>query len=248
MRFKNYFNKISNKRDIYSIDDLEKMTLGDAIDKEDELGYQHDMIGMPEIEELRQSPNVEEYTNDLGNPAWRSKELNVLQDTMPMENDINSFDSDFITGFAVNNKSFDNIDEIIQDGIEKYNNLPKGSYDILVRQMLGTTKDFIKNYSDMKKANTHGADKYFHSKANCEGAQRGIFGEGTANIISDLREFSDFFKNPIVKQMSIKDSIQDSKEDNEANEYGRRQGKKYPKFNSRDLVKKYRPNGLPNRY
>ena len=35
MRFKNYLNKISKKRNIYSMEDLEKMTLSDALDRED---------------------------------------------------------------------------------------------------------------------------------------------------------------------------------------------------------------------
>ena len=34
----------------------------------------------------------------------------------------------------------------------------------------------------------------------------------------------------------------------EANEYGREQGRKYPNQDSRESVKIYRPNGLPERY
>jgi FlaG/FlaF family flagellin (archaellin) len=35
-------------------------------------------------------------------------------------------------------------------------------------QTIGATKDFLKNYNNMVKANTDGADKFFHCKANCE--------------------------------------------------------------------------------
>ena len=38
----------------------------------------------------------------------------------------------------------------------------------------------------MKDANTIGADKYFHSKANCDGAKRGELGAKVAKGISDF--------------------------------------------------------------
>jgi len=37
--------------------------------------------------------------------------------------------------------------------------------------------DFARNYNDMVQANTKYADKYFHAKANCEAAQRGLTGK-----------------------------------------------------------------------
>jgi len=107
---------------------------------------------------------------------------------------------------------------------------------------------FIKNYNDMKIANTKKADKYFHSKANCEAAQLGNVGEITAQAISDLREFTDSFKNVCAKKMAIKDSLKDIKEDQEANKYGRRQGSANLYHSCRDLVEIYRPNGLPTKY
>lgn len=117
-----------------------------------------------------------------------------------------------------------------------------------LEQIIGTINDFIKNYKNMRDANTHYADKYFHSKANCEGAQRGEFGKLVATIISEAREFFDAFKNVLVKKMTIQESIKDIIEDQEANRYGRRQGEKYPNEDSRVLVDIYRPNGLPEKY
>lgn len=117
-----------------------------------------------------------------------------------------------------------------------------------LEQIIGTINDFIKNYNDMKKANTIGGDKYFHSKANCEGAQRGEWGKLIATIISEVREFTDAFGNVLRKKMTIQDSIKDILEDQEANRYGRRQGEKYPNEDSRVLVDIYRPNGLPEKY
>ena len=55
----------------------------------------------------------------------------------------------------------------------------------------GTMSDFLKNMDNMIDANTIGADKYFHCMANCEGASRGPAGEAAAEIISDVREWTD---------------------------------------------------------
>ena len=117
-----------------------------------------------------------------------------------------------------------------------------------LQQIVGTIGDFIRNYREMREANTIGADKYFHSKANCDAAQRGKIGELVAKGISDLREFTDLFKNVLVKGMSIAESLEDSAGDQEANEYGREQGKKHPDEESGVLVDIYRPEGLPDRY
>ena len=48
--------------------------------------------------------------------------------------------------------------------------------------------------------------------------------------------------------MSIAESLEDSAKDQEANEYGREQGKNNPNVDSDVLVDIYRPNGLPEKY
>ena len=117
-----------------------------------------------------------------------------------------------------------------------------------LEQIIGSISDFIKNYKDMKEADTYFADKYFHAKANCEAAQRGELGRIVAIVISEVREFTDSFLNIIRKKMTIEDSIKDIKEDQEANKYGREQGQKNPNAESRVLVDKYRPKGLNDKY
>ena len=107
---------------------------------------------------------------------------------------------------------------------------------------------FITNYQDMKKANTIGADKYFHSKANCTAAQRGKIASIIAKGISELREFSDSFKNVYFKNMTKIESEKDSMEDRQANDYGRNQGQIDKTTNCGVLVDKYRPNGLSEEY
>jgi uncharacterized protein RhaS with RHS repeats len=104
----------------------------------------------------------------------------------------------------------------------------------------GATKDFWKNYSDMKEANTIGADKYFHCKANCEATQRGEVGEQTAEVISDVREF--------VDQNVKGDSEEASEADQEANKIGREQGKENPGGMCKDLCSEYRPRDLDKEY
>ncbi len=52
----------------------------------------------------------------------------------------------------------------------------------------GGLTDFVRNYRDMRDANTKGADKYFHCKANCEAAQRGQPGKDAACNASNARE------------------------------------------------------------
>ena len=111
-----------------------------------------------------------------------------------------------------------------------------------------SVEDFIRNFEDMKKANTIGGDKYFHAKANCEAAQRGDIGAFISEGISDFREFTDQFKNTLIKKMTLKESIQDTIEDQKANNYGRNQGKSNPNTSCSQLLDKVRPNGLNKRY
>lgn len=106
--------------------------------------------------------------------------------------------------------------------------------------LAGTLSDFIKNYNEMRDANTIGADKYFHCKANCESAQRGSSGKRYAEKISDFREWVD---------QNIKgDSSFSSQEDQKANTYGRQQGSNNPNSECRALCSKFRPKGLEEKF
>ena len=60
-----------------------------------------------------------------------------------------------------------------------------------VEDAMGGARDFGKNYDDMVDANTIGADKYFHCKANCEAASRGPGGKDVSELISEVREPTD---------------------------------------------------------
>ncbi|WP_210036556.1 RHS repeat-associated core domain-containing protein [Methylocaldum gracile] len=101
------------------------------------------------------------------------------------------------------------------------------------------TSDFLRNYRDMRDANTIGGDKYFHCKANCEATRRGKYGEATACTISDAREWFDQNVKGDPASASAADQI--------ANTAGRSGGNSSPL--SCDLVcSPFRPNGLPANY
>ena len=107
---------------------------------------------------------------------------------------------------------------------------------------------FISNYKNMKDANTIGADKYFHAKANYEAAQQGIAGSTVAKIISDLRELTDSYRNIHEKGYTPEFSKQDSEEDQNANIEGRNLGFKYSTKPASLMLKHLIPKGLPKRY
>jgi hypothetical protein len=117
-----------------------------------------------------------------------------------------------------------------------------------VEQSIQTLNIFWDNYWSMREANFIGADKYFHSKANAEAAQLGKTGEEIAKFISDAREFVDYYTNLHLKKLSLQATIEDARKDQQANLFGREQGRNNPNLDARDLVRPLRPEGLDERY
>ncbi len=113
------------------------------------------------------------------------------------------------------------------------------SWDALVQTMEGTGY-FLENYPDLRTANTIGADKYVHGKANCQAAQLGATGVDVAKFISDTREYAD------VKIFGS--SIVDSYADQFANVHGRTNGALSPNTPCSIICGPYRPNGLDPRF
>jgi len=104
---------------------------------------------------------------------------------------------------------------------------------------IGATGDFVRNYNDKRTANTIGADKYFHCKANCEAANRGKSGVAMACTISDGREWYD---------QNIKgDSAAASMADQVANSAGRANSTGV-QSNCQATCSQFHPNGLPSGY
>ena len=108
-----------------------------------------------------------------------------------------------------------------------------------VGQAAGAVGDFVSNYREMRDANTIGADKYFHCRANCQAAQRGPAGEATAGVVSDAREFVD------AKLKGDPDSA--SKADQAANRAGRAGGRADPNGACVEICLIYRPPALDER-
>ena len=105
---------------------------------------------------------------------------------------------------------------------------------------LGAAVDFISNYNDMRQLNWRNSDKYFHAKANFEAAGRGAGGAFFAEHFSNLREIWDQNVKGYPKS--------DSRLDQAANTFGRRQSMQYYKNEYLQALIKYRPTNLPKGY
>ena len=90
-----------------------------------------------------------------------------------------------------------------------------------LQQIVGAVQDMTRNYFDMKRDNTVGADDYFHCKANYEAAKRGNWGKLTAKIMGDEKEVFDYFKNRYYKGIQFPDALADYWHDKDVNSYGR---------------------------
>ena len=120
MKFFNFKNSHTNDNIIYSKKDIANMTVRDAFKNQDTIMAQHRAIGVPSEAELQASPNVvyvHAYVKDDGTQVrahWRS-----LPDT-----------SEHVTGGAAD---VDNANNIINNGIEKFLDLPNGTIDTINR-------------------------------------------------------------------------------------------------------------------
>nr|XP_046244592.1 amyloid protein A-like [Scatophagus argus]XP_046244600.1 amyloid protein A-like [Scatophagus argus] len=91
------------------------------------------------------------------------------------------------------------------------------------------SRDMLRAYRDMRKANWKNSDKYFHARGNYDAARRGPGGKWAAKVISDGREWV---------QQKMGHGASDSAADQIANRWGRNGGN--PNV--------FRPKGLPSRY
>ena len=83
-----------------------------------------------------------------------------------------------IDEFGVDHSNFSVRDELEYNKMRLNQSMPKQQNPI--RQVSGAIADMTRNYFDMKRDGTIGADDYFHCKANYEAADRGDFGRTTA--------------------------------------------------------------------
>lgn len=114
---------------------------------------------------------------------------------------------------------------------------------------------FWKNYNDMISANTIGADRYFHCKANCEASKCGKHGVTAACSMSNAREFTDtYIKYPfrnlfgLRRGLSHAAALADSAGDQAANAHGRNGANASPTASCSSTCSVYRPPGLSKRF
>jgi RHS repeat-associated protein len=107
-------------------------------------------------------------------------------------------------------------------------------------QRSAAVADFVRNFNNMRDANTKRSDLYFHCKANCEETRRGRYGEALACDLSDARELWDQYGYKL-------DSAADSRRDQAAKAYGR-SGALSSRQSCSAVCNIYRPNGLPADY
>lgn len=148
-----------------------------------------------------------------------------------------------------------NLHEMINELIEENKSNIGQSYNNLCESIINEALnwdnalgDFARNYNDMLEADWKYSDKYFHAKANCQATQRGGVGEIIAQAISFLREIEEGVRKVIFNGNNLTEQIKDAKQDMDANEYGRQQGKTYPNESCEILIDIFRPNGLPDKY
>jgi len=103
----------------------------------------------------------------------------------------------------------------------------------------GGAGDFYQNFNDMNTTRLGGGDKYFHCKANCEAARRGLGGEDAACLISNAKEYKDVYWSG--------HPASDSAADQAANRYGR-EGGANTNLPCELVCQPYRPAGLPPQY
>jgi RHS repeat-associated protein len=122
---------------------------------------------------------------------------------------------------------------------------PSGLYpgeDIIefIPDAIGADIDFLRNYFNLREANTIGADKYFHCKANCEASRRGPGGSLESWLISESRELWDQY----IKGYPASDCNSDRR----ANNQGRQNGSNNRNTDCSQSCSGFRPRGLDPKY
>lgn len=72
MRFSNYYNHEGRNRNIYSRNNLLGMTMKELLERELELAYQYNTIGIPADEELLNSEFAHQYQDENGFSHWQA--------------------------------------------------------------------------------------------------------------------------------------------------------------------------------
>lgn len=247
---KDFFNKISNNNRIFTAEDIGEMSGNEYAQNEKAIFHQLQNLGIPRRNQLNGNSNVvyvHAYTKTDGTQVkahYRSKNGNSI--TSGTTNMDNNKDNITLYGSVTKNDNSLSGNAISDYLLGMFNDYKSIEYPL--NSAAYTLGSFLTNYNEMKDADTHGADKYFHARANYNAAQQGIVGSVVAKMISDLREWTDNYRNINEKGYDPTFSIQDIKEDQRANEEGRELGRRYPTAPAYEKLKHLMPNGFPERY
>lgn len=107
--------------------------------------------------------------------------------------------------------------------------------------ILGTIYSFVSNYIMLLAERDGNMDKFYHSKANCEAAQRGFLGSYAADALSNAKELYDSFTYIHTHKVSVEEAMADSARDQVANHEGRRRGRMFPQCECSNLMWDLRP-------
>jgi len=216
--------------------------------------HQLQNLGVPRRNQLNGNPDVvyvHSYTKADGTHIkahYRSKNGDSMTGatTNISNNNTNNFNNSILYGSVSKNNNNLNRN-VISDYLLGMFNDYKSMEDPL-NAVAYTLGSFLTNYKVMKDADTYGADKYFHARANYNAAQQGIVGSVVAKIISDLREWTDNYRNINEKGYDSAFSIKDINEDQQANEEGCELGRRFPTSPAYEKLKHLMPKGFPERY
>ena len=150
-----------------------------------------------------------------------------------------------IDEFGVDHSNFSVRDELEYNKMRLNQSMPKQQNPI--RQVSGAIADMTRNYFDMKRDGTIGADDYFHCKANYEAADRGDFGRATATWLRNKKEDFDYYKNQVRGLSPLAASV-DRIHDRKVNEIGRQRAQSGLYSNSREACNSFRVKGINEKY
>lgn len=122
--------------------------------------------------------------------------------------------------------------------------------DTPVGQAVGAARDLGENYINMINANLSSSDEmkntgttidnYYHCKGNYNAAQRGQWGVKTANLIGNVRENFDYYKN-LFRGISRTEALQDKRNDLSVNQDGINMAQSGQYDSAEEACNKYRP-------
>ena len=248
---KDFFNKVSNNNKIFTAEDIGEMSGNEYQQNEKAIFHQLKNLGIPRQSQLSGNPDViyvHSYTKADGTQVkahYRSRNGSSMTGTAANFNNSNANNFTLYGSVSKDDNGL-NVNAISDYLLGMFNDYK--SIEDPLNAAAYTLGSFLTNYIEMKDADTHGADKYFHARANYNAAQQGIVGSVIAKMISDLREWTDNYRNINEKGYDSAFSLKDINEDQQANEEGRELGRRFPTSSASEKLKYLMPKGFPERY